>query len=397
MTKKTLMFMLTLVLLFISAGSAMAAKGDKELSAGRDQIIRAFDAAWTHVVDSGRYREIITTFDEPIANIGIHAEDYIINQSDCLPNTELTPFPKANSVKGRFAEILADEEIRVGIVFPGDQDTPGGTTSDWFTRGDPGGSGHADISGAMLRAMLDEIAAFYGTGSISTVEVEVPFPFNLTSALQDGIFGFSFGSPNLPFGFVNDPGNTVDILDQVNAKGGRSENYRRLTSRRSTCTFNSSAQYIQVPAGGPFDGVINSIDDLRAHPEARICTGNLSTQLSGAYFPDNEVFTSRGEDIIECYERIADGLANAVCPPPPPGPPQPADYCHSDIMMSSLPVMPTAAQLGGVPGPAAMISVPTHIVAGTPLWVREDDVTCEPVFVPGPFPFGTFRECREGK
>jgi hypothetical protein len=234
------------------------------------------------------------------------------------------------------------------------------------------------MSGEMMTAMLAEIAAFYGTGPISRVDIEVPFPFNLTSALQDGIFGFSFGSPNYPpFSQVFLPGVTVDILDQVNAKGGRSENYRRLTSRRSTCTFSSSAQYIQVPAGGPFDGVINSVDDLLDHPEARICTGNLSTQLSGAYFPDNEVFTSRGEDIIDCYQRIVDG--------------------DSDIMMSSLPVMPTAAQLG-VPGPAAMISVPTNIVAGTPYWVREDDVTCEFVTQFGPWnPFTTFRECREGK
>ena len=105
MIRKTLIFMLALALLFMSAGSAMAAPGDKNLSAGREQLVRAIDAAWTRVILSGKYREIITTFDEPLA-IGIEAEDYITNMSDCLPNAELTPFPKANSVKGRFAEIL---------------------------------------------------------------------------------------------------------------------------------------------------------------------------------------------------------------------------------------------------------------------------------------------------
>jgi hypothetical protein len=389
------MFMLALALLFLSAGSAMAAKGDKDLSGGREQIILAFDAAWTRVVNSGKYREIITTFDEPIA-IGIDATDYITNMSDCLPNTELTPFPKVNSVKGRFAEILADEEIRVGTVFAGFQGTPGGTTSDWFTRGDPGGPGHSDQSAAMMTAMLAEIAAFYGTGTINRVDIEIPFPFNNTSALQDGIFGFSFGSPNLPFGPVNDPGNTVDILDQVNAKGGRSEGIRRLISRRSTCTFSASGQFIQIPAGSPLVAQIQSIDDLAADTSVRICTGNLSTQLSGAYFPNHHVFTSRGEDIVDCYQRLINTVAD--CDPPSPANGFDPLNCISHVMMSSLPVMPTAVQLG-VPGPAAMApSVDTLIVAGTPYWVREDDITCGPIPSPPgpPVPFGTYRACHEG-
>jgi hypothetical protein len=53
----------------------------------------------------------------------------------------------------------------------------------------------------------------------------------------------------------------------------------------------------------------------------------------------------------------------------------------------------------GVPGgPAMQPGVDSKIVAGTPYWVQEDDVVCEPVasppFPPG-LPFGTFRECHK--
>jgi len=191
--RKTLISMLALALLFLSAGSAMA----KPESAGLDQLVEAFDAAWTRVVLSGKYREMILTFDEPATALptGIQAQDYITNVSDCLPNTVLTPFPKANSVKGRFKEILDTGMIRRGDVLSSNPVTPGGTTSDWFSRGDPTGSGNDDQSEFLLTAILAEISAFYGIGPISVTNVTIPFPFNTTSALQDGIFGFSFGGP----------------------------------------------------------------------------------------------------------------------------------------------------------------------------------------------------------
>jgi hypothetical protein len=249
----------------------------------------------------------------------------------------------------------------------------------------------------MLDALLAEIAAHYGTGPITVTSIEIPFPFNTTSALIDGIFGFSlnFGSAYGFFQPVSLPGVTVDFLDQFNAKGGRTENLRRLISRRSTCTFSASGQFIQIPAANAaLVAAITSIDDLAADDSIRICTGNLSTQLASAYFPSHPVFASRGEDIVECYQRLADGLANAACPAGPPGPPLPLDHCHSDVMLNSLPVIPTNAQLG-VPGPGAMApSVDTHIEAGTPYWVAMEGIKCEEVpSPPGPFPDGTFREC----
>jgi hypothetical protein len=360
------MFMLALALLFLSAGSAMAKPS--EASAGREQLVDAFDAAWTRVIRSGEYRNIINGFVEPIPGV-IDATDYIINQSDCLPNSDVTPFP--GQPKGRFKEILDNAEIRRGQVLGAPWFVSGGkNVADWFS----GGAGGSDMLQDTLDAILAEIAGHYGTGPISIVDVEIPFPFNTTSALQDGIFGLNlnFFSPNyFPFQSISLPGVTVDFLDQFNAKGGESEELRRMKGRNPTCTLSSSGQFIHVPVGSPF--TIDSIDDLLADSSIRICTGNLSTQLSNQYFPNNPVETKRAFDIQECYEDLRDGL--------------------SDIMIFSLPILPTAAQVDVAGGPALQPSVDTKIVAGTPYWVQADNVTCEPLFVPGPFPFGTFREC----
>jgi hypothetical protein len=387
--------MLAPALLFLSAGSAMAD------AAGGAQLAQAFDAAFTRVVEKGIYREMILTFDEPATALptGIQAQDYIINMSDCLPNTALTPFPVAS--KNPLKRIIKKKEIRRGILLSSVLVTPGGTTSDWFTRGDPDGDGNSDQSDFLFEAILAEIEAHYGLdpGEIHVTEIEIPFPFNTTSALQDGIFGFSV-NPTSIYGFfapVSLPGVTVDFLDQFNAKGGRSENLRRLGSREETCTLSASGQFIQIPeANMALVAAITSIDDLAADDSVKICTGNLSTQLTSAYFPNHDVFASRDEDIVECYQRLADGLADAFCPPSRPGLPNPpAGSCHSDVMMSSLPVIPTDVQLG-VPGPGPMApSVDTDIVAGTPYWTIHQGITCFPVASPPglPAPFGSFRNC----
>ncbi|MGI9343526.1 MAG: hypothetical protein ACR2QV_11795, partial [Gammaproteobacteria bacterium] len=321
---------------------------------------------------SGAYRDAVNNFAEPIPGV-IDATEYIINQSDCLPNPDVTPFP--DNPKGRFAEIIADAEIRRGVVLGAPWFISGGkNVADWYGAGLGGSSILEDI----LQAMLAEIAAHYGTGPITVVDVEIPFPFNTTTALQDGIFGLNlnFFSDNYqPFEVVNMPGVTVDFLDQFNAKGGESEELRRLKGRRATCTLSSSAQFIHVPVGSPF--VIESIDDLLANPGIRICTGNLSTQTARQYFPNNPVETKRVFDIQECYEDLRDGL--------------------SDVMFLSLPVLPTAAQMDVPGGPAMQPGVDSKIVAGTPLWVREDKINCETVASPpGPFPpTGIFYECTE--
>lgn len=374
MIKKSVILIMSAVLTLFTAGSAMADTNPK----GRDQLINAFDAAWVRVIRSGEYRNIINNFVEPIPGV-IDATEYVINQSDCLPNPDVTPFPV--EPKGRFAEILANAEIRRGVVLGAPWFiSNGANVADWYS----GGLGGSDMLADILDAVLAEIAAHYGTGPITVVDIEIPFPFNTTTALQDGIFGFDFNPfPGGQYQFMTQvslPGVTVDFLDQFNAKGGESEELRRLTGRRSTCTMSSSAQYIHVPKKSPFD--IDSIDDLLADPSIRICTGNLSTQTARQYFPAHTVDTKRVFDIAECYEALEDGLDG--------------DPNGSDVMFFSLPVLPTAAQLG-VPGPDMLPGVDSKIVAGTPYWVREDKIICEAAPNPPgpPLPPGTFYACHE--
>jgi hypothetical protein len=370
MKTKLLLLMASAVLTLLVTGSAVAQPNEE--SAGRQQLIDAFDAAWVRVVRSGEYRSIINNFQEPIPGI-IDATEYVINQSDCLPNPDVTPFPSANNLKGRFAEIIANEEIRRGEVTGAPWFISGGAnTADWFSNG----FGGSDILADLLAAILAEIANHYGTGPINVVSVEIPFPFNTTSALQDGIFGVSLNPFSQNYTFrdpVNLPGVTVDFLDQFNAKGGESEELRRLKGRRATCTLSSSSQFVHVPEGSEFE--ITSIDDLRADPSIRICTGNLSTQTANQYFPDNTVITERQADIKDCYIAIRDDQA--------------------DVFINSLPVNPPPNLVGAIGAPAFEYSVDLKIVAGTPYWVQEDNVECEPLFVPGPFPPGTFRECKK--
>ncbi|MGI9341941.1 MAG: hypothetical protein ACR2QV_03785, partial [Gammaproteobacteria bacterium] len=87
MIRKKWLIMLASVLAIATAGSAMA-----DNPKGRDQLINAFDAAWTRVIRSGAYRDAVNNFAEPIPGV-IDATEYIINQSDCLPNPDVTPFP----------------------------------------------------------------------------------------------------------------------------------------------------------------------------------------------------------------------------------------------------------------------------------------------------------------
>ncbi|AWF81989.1 hypothetical protein BTJ40_14785 [Microbulbifer sp. A4B17] len=339
-------------------------------NSGYDQLVDAFDAAWVRVVESGKYREIILGFDEPVSGV-VDAKEYIVNQADCLPNPEVTPFPA--KPRGRFAQILKSGQIRRGYVGGAPwYISSGRNTSDWFNSG----MGGSNILGNLLEAILLEISVHYNVEPIEIFSIEIPFPFNTTSALQDGIFGTNlnpFSESYELFEFVSMPGVTVDFIDQINAKGGESEGLRRLKGRRETCTVISSGQYIHLPIGSPF--TVRSIDDLIENPEIKICTGNLSTQTVNRYFSGNVVLTKREFDIKECYEAIRDGEA--------------------DVFFNSLPVNPSPESLSIDGGLKYQPSIDTKIVAGTPYWFKEDGVFCEPVLVPGPFNFGTYRECKK--
>ncbi|WP_143732599.1 hypothetical protein [Microbulbifer sp. GL-2] len=363
---KYMLLKMFLLMTFLSASGTQAASVSR--ANGYDQLVDAFDAAWVRVVNSGKYRGIIQGFPEPIPGV-IDASDYILNQADCLPNPEVTPFPV--KPRGRFAKILASGQIRRGYVAGAPWFvSSGASTSDWFNNGMYGSSILDDI----LIEILKEISENYGIPPIEITSTEIPFPFNTTSALQDGIFGTSlnrFSDTYEMFEFVMQPGVTVDLIDQFNAKGGESENLRRLKGRRATCTIVSSGQFIHVPVASTFS--ISSIDDLRANANIKICTGNLSTQTANQYFPENEVITKREFDIKECYEAIRDGDA--------------------DVFFNSLPKNPPPEMVGVIGAPIFQPSVDAKIVAGTPYWFKGEGVRCKAVAIPGPFNFGTFREC----
>ena len=97
------------------------------------------------------------------------------------------------------------------------------------------------------------------------------------------------------------------------------------------------------------------INRIKADPSLTICTGNLSTQLANAYFPDHTVITERVNDIANCDARITAGTA--------------------DIYMNSMPSLSVATSAGLVLQ-NSYTSVDTHIAAGTPIWVAKEGITC---------------------
>ena len=136
----------------------------------------------------------------------------------------------------------------------------------------------------------------------------------------------------------------------------------------------------------PMPDLLTALAMGRCLPSIKICTGNLSTQTMNQYFPNHTVITKRQWDIQECYVSILNG--------------------ETDVFVNSLPVLPSSADFPPfLPFPPGTLQVPGEptfqpavdlkIVAGTPYWVREDDVECGPVAGPPgpPAPPGTFYEC----
>ena len=246
------------------AGSSSPAKG-------REQLVTALDAAWVRILDSGTYRKILNAHG---------AAEVLVNIVDCLPAPGMIPFPE--KPEGLLKQILDTKQIRVGTMI----DSPPGpeTTANFFS----------PVSADMLEAVLKEIAGHYGTGPITVTKVTIPPPFNATSALNKG---------------------EIDILDQLNALGGESENLRRRTSRRFTCTLSGSRQVLYVKNEAPY----TTFEDVLNDGDVKICAGPLSTQLTRAYFkgPDQSVTTKYVFDISSCLAEVVSGKADAMMSPFP--------------------------------------------------------------------------------
>lgn len=273
-----------LITLFTLLGAGCATSGiapsisDDETARGREQLIRAFDAGWIRVIDSGKDNEILKT--EPPNRPGM-AASYMVKLVDCLPQPELAEFP-AEPV-GLFKDVLDRGVLRklVQAVPSNPQNTS------WYFSG---------ISDKYLRAVLDEIGAHYGV-KLTTEDVALP-PGTLpsTSALIDG---------------------RVDFVGQLNATGGNTQGLRRRNSRRFSCTMSASGQYIHIPNKAELAGQINTWTDLVDRPDVRICAGPLTTQTARAFLPQHKVKTVYVNDLSGCVKQIESGKADVILNPLP--------------------------------------------------------------------------------
>ena len=293
----------------------MLSAGPPGPSKGRQQLVYALDAGWVRVLDSGKYREILNAHD---------AGEVLVNIVDCLPNPDITPFPE--KPVGVLKQILDTRKIRVGTM-TGNPTGPE-TTANFFS----------PISADMLKAVLHEIAEHYGTGSITIAKVTIPPPFHATAALNKG---------------------DIDIIDQVNALGGKSENLRRKTSRRFTCTLSASKQVLYVKN----KAVYKTFDDVLNDPDVKICAGPLSTQLANAYFdgPKQSVTTKYVFDISLCLAEVFNGNADVMISPFPDEKYFPALIDTNSDRIADTDLRPLIRPID------------TNIVAGTPYWVAYDE------------------------
>jgi hypothetical protein len=238
----------------------------------------------------------------------------VVRLADCLPLPDLTPYPE--NPTGLLKKVLDTGEIRQLT-----QDVPNTKAdSSYF---------FSTLSDKYFAAMLDEMGKHYGTTITYTNVAAEPGRLASTSYLLD---------------------DKVDIVSQLNATGGRTQNMRRRVSRRFTCTLAASTQFIHIPEKSELANEINSLHDLMDRTDVHICSGPLTTQTAKAFLPKHKITTRYISDIAECDERVRQGKA--------------------DLIMNPIPSM-TMADIEGYK------SIPTLIVAGTPLWIAKEGVACD--------------------
>ena len=247
-----------------------------EAAKGREQLIRAFDAAWIQIVNSGRYLEILESEPE---NMPGAAKSYFVRLADCLPQPELYEFPK--QPVGMFKDILETGVIRTAVQ--GVPETPENTA--WY------------FSRATQR-FQDEVLKAIGDHYKVNLKLEQvvlrPGKIPATSLLVD---------------------NKIDFLSQLNATGGDTQGIRRRTSRRFSCTMAASSQFIHIPWNSPLVEEINNLGDLMARPDVKICAGPLTTQTAQAFLPEHTVKTKFVNDLSACDKDIANGKLDIMINP----------------------------------------------------------------------------------
>ena len=284
----------------------------EEIARGREQLVRAFDAAWIRIIASGKDREIVMT--EPRNKPGA-AAGYISKLVDCLPTPEVALWPE--KPVGMFKDILETGTIRQLVqAVPETQ-----ANSTWYFSG---------VSKKYQAALIDEINNHYGVDLQVEDVVLPPGRLPATYLLVD---------------------NKVDFISQLNATGGVTQEMRRRLSRRFTCTMSASAQYIHIPENSELANEINSLNDLIARPELKICASVLTTQMAQAFMPKHTVVTKFVNDLPACDKDVKSGKL--------------------DVFINPL----NDLSIAGLEGYRA---IPTPLVAGTPLWVALDGISCPP-------------------
>jgi len=283
---------------------------DEEIRKGREQLVRAFDAAWIRVIASGKDQEIIARYP---ANKPGAAKSYMVRLVDCLPLPDLAPWPE--KPVGMFKDILETGVIRQLIQGVPENEK---NTSWYFSA----------ISKGYQDAVFEEINKQYGVKLKIENVVLAPGTLPATSLLVAG---------------------KVDFISQLNALGGRTQGLRRRTSRRFSCTMSASSQFIHIPDDSPLVEEINSLNDLIARPDVKICAGPLTTQTAKAYMPKHTVKTKYINDLTACDKAVKKGDLDVIVNP------------MNDLSVAGL---------------EGYKSVHTLIVAGTPLWVAAEGIQC---------------------
>jgi len=284
---------------------------EEETAIGRDQLVRAFDAAWIRVIASGKDREIVMS--EPKNQPGA-AQYYVRKLVDCLPTPEVAHFPK-NPV-GPFKDILDTGIIRQ--LVQGVPDSPENTT--WYFSG---------VSQKYQDAVIAEISKHYNIDLKVENVVVPPGKLPATYLLVD---------------------NKIDFISQINALGGVTQEQRRRTSRRFSCTMAASSQYIHIPEKSKLVDEIKTLNDLIARPDVKICAGPLTTQMAQAFMPEHTVYTRFVNDLTACDRDVGKGKYDIIINP-----------IH-DLSVADI---------------DGYVAVATPLIAGTPLWVALEGIECE--------------------
>lgn len=249
---------------------------DEEITQGREQLIRAFDAGWIRFITARKDQAILAK--EPPNQPGA-ARSYVIRLADCLPQPEIALWPE-NPV-GMFKDILDTGVIRQ--LVQGVPETPANTS--WY---------FSNIGRQYQAGVIAEIEAHYGVKLKVESVVVAPGRLPITSILNDG---------------------KIDFVTQLNATGGNSQGLRRRISRRFSCTMSASSQFIHIPEDSPLVNEINNLDDLMAQPEVSICAGPLTTQTAQAYMPEHTVRTIYVNDLTGCDRAVKKGKLDIIINP----------------------------------------------------------------------------------